>query len=192
MAIKDSKKTIAAIAVIVCGGLIFTAAIVRAFFYTEDIALHAEIISPNIPTELIIPKLNIDAKVLEMGITAKGNMEAPHNFTDVGWYEYGTIPGNIGSAVIDGHVDNGLSLPAVFKNLKTLQKGDDIFVMESSTQLHFVVTDIERYYYTSAPLSLIFNAKDGRRLNLITCDGSWVTADKTDDHRIVVFAILKQ
>ena len=96
------------------------------------------------PERLIIPKLSIHALVHPVGIRADGTMGVPSNFTDVAWYKYGPAPGEKGSAVIDGHVDNALALPGVFKHLSELAPGDDVYVeTASSTEVHFIVTDVE-------------------------------------------------
>lgn len=143
------------------------------------------------PVRLSIPRLTIDANVQKVGVTKAGAMGVPNNFTDVAWYKYGTTPGQVGSAVIDGHVDNGLSLAGVFKHLSDIKAGDDIYVeTASSTKLHFVVQDVELYPYKEVPLEKVFNQNDAARLNLITCDGAWVAGEKTYDHRLVVYATL--
>jgi sortase A len=143
------------------------------------------------PVRIIIPTIDVDAEVEEVGITWKGNMGTPKKFTNTGWYKYGTVPGEIGSAVIDGHVDNGFGLPGVFNHLKDLKPGDDVYVETGTAQkIHFVVSRVEKYYYKDVPLEVVFNAKDGTYLNLITCDGEWVPAEQTNDHRIVVYATL--
>jgi sortase A len=145
----------------------------------------------SLPYRLIIPAVSVNAAVQYVGIKSNGNMATPSNFTDVGWYKYGTTPGQIGSAVMAGHVDNGLALAGVFKHLKDLKIGDDIYVQsKDGTRLHFVVSDIESYDYTSAPADTIFNAHEYPGLNLITCDGDWVQSGKTYDHRLVVYSRL--
>jgi sortase A len=145
--------------------------------------------NPKTPTRIKIPSLSINAKVQSVGITKKGNMSAPSNFTDVGWYKYGTFPGDLGSAVIDGHVDNGLAFPGVFKNLNNIQKGDDVYIETAKKEtVHFVVTDISVYDY-NAKASNIFNQKDDHMLRLITCTGVWVPAFGTHDKRLVVTAV---
>ena len=147
--------------------------------------------SNDTPLRLQIPSLNIDTKVQKTGINTKGSMGVPTNFTDVAWYKYGTVPGDTGSAVIDGHVDNGLGLDGVFKHLIDIKLGDDVYVqMQSGASEHFVVNDIELYPYKNPPVDQIFNQSDTERLNLITCDGSWVQGDKTYDHRLVVYTTL--
>ena len=144
------------------------------------------------PARLRIPVLGINAAVQQTGINAHGAMGVPTNFTDVAWYDLGPLPGKRGSAVIDGHVDNGLALAGVFKQLANIKKGDDIFVdTKDGHTLHFVVTDIEIYPYQSVPTDIIFNRADTARLNLITCDGTWVKSGKTYNERLVVFAELQ-
>lgn len=142
--------------------------------------------------ELSIPKLSINAKVQEVGITWKGNVAAPNNFSDAGWYKYGPFPGQSGTAIIDGHVDNGLGLPAVFSNLKNIQPGDNIYVKTSKDEtLTFIVQDLNTYDYNS-PTDNIFIKSDTPRLILITCAGSWVPELKTHNKRLVVTAILSK
>jgi len=143
------------------------------------------------PTRLIIPKLDIDAENQHLGVTKSGNMAAPNNFTDVGWYKYGTVPGNKGSAVIAGHVDNALGMPAIFYELKDLELGDDIYVVSANgKKLHYKVVDEEIYPYDDAPLERIFNANDASYLNLITCQGEWVPEAKSAANRLVIYAKL--
>lgn len=144
------------------------------------------------PSRLIIQKLKLDAKVQHVGIGKKGGMGIPTNFTDVGWYKYGTLPGAKGSAVMDGHVDNGLSLPGVFKQLSSLQEGDDVYVlMQNGNSLRFVVERKDYYDYADqSALNIIFNQDDSSWLRLITCVGDWVPKDRTYDQRLVVTAKL--
>jgi sortase A len=145
----------------------------------------------SVPQKILIPKIKLDTDVEEVGLTYEGNMATPKKFKNTGWYKYGTLPGQDGSAVIDGHVDNGLSLPGVFKHLKELEVGDDVYVInEAGQNLHFKVFDKQTYYYTEVPRTLLFNKKGDAYLNLITCDGTWLPEVKTDDHRVVVYTKL--
>ena len=177
-----------------CAVAIFTTTIMRAFFYNPDtdIPVPADTkleTSPlQHPVRLIIPKLEIDAKVQEVGINAKGNMGVPNNFTDAGWYKYGAVPGDTGSAVMAGHVDNGLGLSGVFKRLEELEEGDEVIVeRKNGRRLTFVVTGKRSYPYDAVPTDIVFNPSGSTRLNLITCEGAWVRSEKTYDQRLVVF-----
>jgi sortase A len=182
-----------AILLVVVAAIVFSFTLVHALWYAPD----AEVAGPYVaatstdPVRLIIPKLNIDAAVQDVGLTKAGAMGVPNNFTDVAWYKLGVRPGKLGSAVIDGHVDNGLSLAGVFKHLSDIQIGDDVFVQEEDgSRLHFVVTDIQSYPYQDAPAPDIFTRADAARLNLITCEGVWIPSGKTYDHRLVVYTEL--
>ena len=143
------------------------------------------------PETLEIPKIGVDAAIQRVGINTKGNMGVPSNFSDVAWYKYGSLPGHVGSAVIDGHVDNGLGLRGGFKDLEKLKIGDDVYVLnKEGTKVHFQVTDIGRYNYKEVPTKRLFNRGDDAYLNLITCGGTWVKDEKTYNERIVVYTTL--
>ncbi len=143
------------------------------------------------PVRLLIPTLDIDTDIQHRGITRAGNMAAPDNFSDVSWYKYGTVPGKRGSAVMAGHEDNALALDGVFKHLRDLRAGDDVFVvMADGTKLHFEVIESAIYPYDNSPVERIFNSTSGTFLNLITCAGEWLPQAKTNDQRLVVYTKL--
>ncbi len=143
------------------------------------------------PARLRIPSLSINVAVQEVGVNMKGNIGTPSNFTDVGWYIFGGIPGDIGNAVIDGHVDNGLALAGVFKHLGDVHTGDDVYVdTYGHKTLHFVVTNMVSYPYDNVPAEVLSRQQDAARLVLITCGGTWVPDRKTYDQRLVVTAKL--
>jgi len=143
----------------------------------------------DLPKLLEIPRIKINASVQSVGLNSKNEMDVPSNDWDVAWYNLGTKPGKIGSAVIAGHLDNRFGKPAVFWNLGELEIGDDIFVVDgNNNKKRFQVISSEKYETGTAPLEKIFGANDGIYLNLITCGGVW---DRTKDNyseRFVVFA----
>ncbi|AQQ55268.1 class F sortase [Planococcus lenghuensis] len=143
------------------------------------------------PTAIEIPGIAVSAEVKPVGVLANGQMGVPADTVSVGWFEPGIRPGNIGNAVIAGHVDSR-SGPAVFFHLKELKPGDEITVSDGEGQkLVFVVREIESYKANDAPLDKIFGATDRRMLNLITCTGTF--NGTTDDYseRLVVYSELK-
>lgn len=187
------------VAITALAAIVFFVTLTQALWYApgSDLQVPASEIVPRElppseePATMRIPKLNIDTKIQQTGLNAKGNMGVPTNYTDVAWYKHGTIPGQIGSAVIDGHVDNGLGLSGVFKRLSELKKGDDIYVVtKTGRELHFVVDEAVDYPYTAVPLEKLFSRKNDVWLNLITCGGSWVKSEKTYDRRFVVYTRL--
>ena len=141
---------------------------------------------------LRIPSIGVSALIESVGTTPTGKMDIPLRIADVGWYKEGTPIGGIGSAVIDGHVDDTFGLPAVFAHLSDLKNNDDIYVTTTKgTELHFKVTDVSDYSLVDAPVGDIFNDTSGARLiRLITCKGSWDNGTYSYDHRVVVTAQL--
>lgn len=175
--------------------IVFGWTLVHALWYAPDGSPTGAVVAATSsdPTRLVIPALNISANVQYVGVNAQGNMRAPDNFTDVAWYDPGVVPGQLGSAVIDGHVDNGLGLDGVFKHLQDIAIGNDVYVVDKNgVQLHFKVVDIETYPYENTPANTIFGRTDTARLNLITCEGVWVPSGDTYDHRLVVYTELQK
>jgi LPXTG-site transpeptidase (sortase) family protein len=187
------------IIIVVFSILVFVAVLANAVLVSQSgivppaqtAATLGPIATSSLPARLLIPALGINARVQYVGINGLGDMGTPNNFTDVAWYKNGVVPGQAGSAVMDGHVDNGLALAGVFKHLADIKVGDSVYVAtEDGSQLHFVVYDIEIYPYKDVPMQTIFAQTDAAHLNVITCEGAWVPVGKTYDHRIVVYTKL--
>lgn len=141
-----------------------------------------------LPVRLQIPKLQVDTHVIYVGLTKAGNMSVPTNVIDAGWYKYGALPGNSGTAVIAGHLDGLRGEPGVFSNLSKLVPGDTVTVTESNGQaVSFVVRETKSYPQTEQP-SEVFTSISGSHLNLITCTGSWDSSEHQFAKRLVVFA----
>jgi len=141
-----------------------------------------------LPGRLVIPEINVDAAVEEVGLTPQGAMAVTEGPTDVAWFDLGPRPGEIGSAVIAGHEGWKDGIAAVFDDLYKLQKGDKIYVEDGQgTMTTFVVREI-RAYDQNGDASDVFNSNDGKaHLNLITCAGTWNATQRSYSHRLVVF-----
>lgn len=191
-------STVAIAAVTMGAALVFVGTMVQALFYapTSEIEPPEQMLlvaaTSSKPVRLEIPSLGIDAKVQYVGVNGKGEMGIPSNFKDVAWYRYGTVPGQLGSAVIAGHVDNGLALPVVFWRLKEMRVGNDVYVVaRDGSKLRFTVTGIATYPYTESPAERIFGESDKARLNLITCAGSWLKGLRTYSERLVIYTVFQ-
>lgn len=143
-----------------------------------------------LPARLKIPKLGVDAQIDPMGLTPGGAMEAPSGGRNVGWYRFGSHPGNPGSAVIAGHYGfwkNGER--SVFDDLGKLRAGDSLYVEDKLGVVAAFVVRETRRYDPQANAPEVFTATDGKaHLNLITCEGAWNAAAETYAKRLVVFA----
>jgi LPXTG-site transpeptidase (sortase) family protein len=140
---------------------------------------------------LVIPALKINVGVRSMGVTPEGRMAVPDNYTEVGWYSLGYRPGEMGSAVLGAHVDNGGNVKGVFKNLKKLKVGESIYIGDGDGNVyHYKVTERKIYNYRTAITDEVFNKIDAERINLITCHGTWLPKENTYNQRLVVSAEL--
>ncbi len=165
------------------GGLEQVTSNVVAFYQQEQAS------GADFPVRLKIPKINIDTAIEYVDISPNGVVGVPNGPINVGWFKEGPRPGDLGSAVIDGHSGwkNGIS--AVFDNLYKLQKGDKIYVEDKKgIILTFIVQKIVKYK-PNADASDLFNSNDGKsHLNLVTCAGVWDVKAKSHSERLVVFA----
>ena len=143
--------------------------------------------SYGLPVQLQISHLKIDAKVSYMGKTEAGAMDTPTNVSDVGWYKYGALPGNIGTAVLAGHLDGLQGEPGVFSQLKLLQPGDIVSVRDNTGKsVNFQVRVTKSYGQDEQPAE-VFSSSEGAHLNLITCTGAWDKTARQFAQRLVVF-----
>ncbi|MCA1038236.1 class F sortase [Bacillus infantis] len=144
-----------------------------------------------VPVSLKIPSLGIEAPVGKVGILENGAMGVPDDNETAGWFEPGIKPGEKGSSVIAGHVDSKAG-PAVFFYLKDLAKGDTVIVTaQDGLSYTFEVQELKSYPYDRAPISDVFGPSDERRLNLITCTGTYNREKNTHEERLVVYTVLK-
>ncbi|HEY4036819.1 MAG TPA: class F sortase [Ktedonobacteraceae bacterium] len=144
---------------------------------------------------LIIAKIGVDAPVEPVQVQADGSLGVPtrNQWEGVGWYQKGPIPGQRGSAVIDGHLDRPGATPAVFWRLHEMSVGDIVTVEDASGHtLHFQVIKIESYPPNNAPTTQIFGNSSGTFLNLITCAGQWIPQQHQTSLRLVVYTTLVQ
>jgi LPXTG-site transpeptidase (sortase) family protein len=142
-----------------------------------------------LPVRLRIPIINVDAALVYVGLTPDGSMAMTKGPNDVAWYEPGTRPGEIGSAVIAGHYGHWKSgADSVFDNLNKLIVGDKIYVDDDAgTTIAFVVREI-RTYDDTADASQVFGSVDDKaHLNLVSCSGVWNEAKQSYPTRLVIF-----
>ncbi len=145
------------------------------------------------PVRLLIPAIQVDATIESVGVLANGDLETPlvNSWDNVGWYQTGPVPGQRGSAVIDGHLDRPGGYPAVFWRLRELHAGEAVIVVNAQGKaVHFHVTQVAYYAPQAAPLQEIFGNGGGTFLNLITCAGDWIPDQHQTTQRLVVYTML--
>ena len=154
----------------------------------------------HMPIWLTAPKANINGPIIPVGVNAQGAMAAPEGanrdpvWFQTFWWQYGAMPGQIGNAVIAGHLDRKDGSPAIFWGLRQLAVGDSVMVRTAlGGTLHFVVTAVQTFANTTggadnSTLQRIFGPAKTANLNLITCAGDWT--GKEYNKKLVIFTTL--
>ena len=150
-------------------------------------------LTPSLPVSVRIPAIGVDSKLLRMGLNSDGTIQVPSIQTSSGkaaWYKYSATPGQIGSSVIEGHVDSYQG-PAIFFRLGALHPGDtiDVTLADGITAI-FRVTGVREYAKSRFPAKAIYGATDFAALRLITCGGAFDYATGHYLSSTVVFASL--
>jgi hypothetical protein len=146
-------------------------------------------LAKSVPVRLKISAIGVDSDLMDLGLKRDGTMEVPPGAFPAGWFTGGPTPGELGPAVIVGHVDmNG---PGVFYGLSKLKSGDRIAVtrQDGSTPV-FRVTRVDRFPKDRFPTDLVYGNIDHAGLRLITCGGSFNSATGHYEDNFVAFADL--
>jgi sortase (surface protein transpeptidase) len=142
------------------------------------------------PVRLSIPKINVDAPFVPLGIDENREIEVPEGYDEVGWYMHGPTPGELGPAIVLGHVDS-YEGAAVFYLLGQLNPGDIVDITRADGSVaHFRVDTLERYVQNDFPTSLVYGDIDHAGLRLITCSGEYDRTTNRYDKNLVVYASL--
>jgi sortase (surface protein transpeptidase) len=143
---------------------------------TTTVTIYTHAISR--PVRVVIPSVDIDAALIEVGLREEGVAEVPP-FGKAAWYELGPAPGANGPAVLLGHVDSKKG-PDVFYRLKDVVRGDTVLVYgEDGDVATFNVDAKEQVLKTDLPAGRIWNGSQQPLIRLITCGGEF---DRSTGH----------
>jgi len=81
----------------------------------------------SVPVAVRVPAIGLAVWLTQLGLNANGTVAVPSSVQVPGWFSPGPSPGQVGSAVILGHVDSYQG-PGVFFQLRRLQPGNQIQV----------------------------------------------------------------
>lgn len=146
-----------------------------------------------LPARLLIPSINLDAPVIEVGWETQeinGQMVSswivPDSFA-AGWHKTSALPGLPGNTVLNGHHNiHG----EVFRDLEDLQAGDEIVILTGRAPHYYTVTErhiLEEKYQPvevrQQNAQFIMPTTD-ERLTMVTC---WPYTNNT--HRLIIVAL---
>ncbi|MFH9657438.1 class F sortase [Streptomyces sp. NPDC017248] len=138
-----------------------------------------------------IPAIRVDAPVVQVGLDPDGWVAAPppENPGLAGWFTGAVSPGEKGTAVIVGHVDNKQG-PAVFYGLGALKKGNQVEVARQDGKTAvFEIYGVEVFAKDAFPGDRVYGSKGAPELRVITCGGGFSQRNGYEGN-VVVFARL--
>ncbi|MFE3204311.1 class F sortase [Embleya sp. NPDC059237] len=131
------------------------------------------------PVTIDIAEIGVHAPLTSVDLDADGAVQVPpaDNERHAGWYDQGPTPGELGPAVLVGHLDSAAG-PAVFYEVGTLRPGATVEIRraDQSTAI-FTVDAVERFTKTDFPTQRVYGDLNRAELRVITCGGEY-DADK--------------
>ncbi|MDE3083121.1 MAG: class F sortase [Acidobacteriota bacterium] len=137
-----------------------------------------------------VPQIGVSASVGVLGLNKDNTVQVPTNFAQPGWYKFGPAPGQQGSAVILGHVDNYKG-PAVFFYVYRLRLGSPVIVkLADGYTVRFKVIGVREYTKNQFPDQLVYGMRPYSALQLVTCGGVFDRATGHYESNIVAFTTM--
>ncbi|MEU5521589.1 class F sortase [Streptomyces sp. NPDC093250] len=146
-----------------------------------------------VPDRVRIPAIQVDAPVMPVGLDVEGWVDAPppQDPNLAGWFTGAVSPGEKGTAVVVGHVDNAQG-PAVFYGLGALKKGSQVEIARRDGRTAvFEIYGIEVFAKNDFPGDRVYASKGTAELRVITCGGGFSQQNGYDGN-VVVFARLAE
>jgi sortase (surface protein transpeptidase) len=142
------------------------------------------------PVRVSIPAIGVDSSLIRLGLQADGSLQVPATGFPAGWFTGGPAPGELGPAVLAGHVDWGGS-PGVFYRLRDVVAGDLITVArQDGSTVAFRVSRVAKFAKNAFPTQAVYGNLDHAGLRVITCGGAFDHRARSYVDNIVVFADL--
>lgn len=177
-------------------GVFALVSLAPAFFDSRDsdgayANVEGRTLAHSLPVSISIPSIQLEASFEDpVGVAEDGTVEVPDSFDTVAWYKHGPTPGELGPAVVLGHVDS-LFGTAVFYRLERIQIGDTISIKrEDGSTATFTVERFERYGQDDFPTEEVYGNISYAGLRLVTCAGTYDKETLRFSHNLVVYARL--
>lgn len=151
------------------------------------------------PIKISIPRLKISDDIVPVGICKSVNKPtceavddlAIPDVSQVGWFNGSPKPGDVGPALLAGHV-NWHGVAGAFAKIGSLQPGDLVIVTDKAgIERSFVVYDVKQFkkvQYDAYMPDLLANTT-GPELRLTTCSGDLVGKSYLDNTVVSAYSI---
>ncbi|NUP78868.1 MAG: class F sortase [Nonomuraea sp.] len=128
---------------------------------------------------------------MPLSIQRDGTLSVPGTAQEVGLYDAGPTPGQLGPAVLAAHVDTPAGVPGIFANLRQVKTGDLVKISrQDGTHLSFTVDRVDSFRKTQFPTHQVYDGDfTHAEIRLVTCGGP---TDDRNEYRdnVIVFGHL--
>ncbi|WP_277453631.1 class F sortase [Janibacter sp. DB-40] len=145
------------------------------------------------PVAVRLPSIDVSSPVHGLGLDAQGRLKVPSGdrYDEVAWYDGSPTPGEVGPAVLEGHVTGSGHDPSVFFELGDVRAGDEVEVDRADgTTATFEVTQVKKSPKDDFPRIDVYGATAGPELRIITCGGTYDEDARRHLENVIVFAEL--
>ncbi len=146
------------------------------------------------PVRISIPAIDVTSELLELGLNPDNTVAVPApgpDYDKAAWFTGSPLPGDVGLAVIEGHVDSAANGPSVFFQLGALVPGNDVEVARADdSTLRYLVDSVRSFPKDNFPTLEVYGNTAGPELRLVTCGGEFDADKHSYLNDTVVFAHL--
>lgn len=144
------------------------------------------------PTSITIPAISVSSDLEGLGLNPDGTAAVPplDQPEQASWFAPGVRPGQVGPAVVLGHVSSG-DTPGVFYRLHELTPGDFVEVDRADDSVAvFQVSSVETFPKSQFPTARVWGDLPYAGLRLVTCGGELDESAGSFLSNVVAFAEL--
>lgn len=144
------------------------------------------------PSWVDIPSIAARSSLIALGLNPDKSIQVPpvDQPQQAGWYKFGPPPGQVGPAVILGHID-GDHHEGIFWKLHEVKPGDKVMVgQQDGHTLTFLVTKVDSVAKDAFPTGAVYGNTPDPELRLITCGGAFDSSTGHYLDNLIVYANL--
>ncbi|MCG3756614.1 MULTISPECIES: class F sortase [unclassified Amycolatopsis] len=144
------------------------------------------------PVSLDVPSIDAHSSLVPLGLNDDKTVQVPpvDQPLQAGWYHFGPKPGQVGPAVVLGHID-GNHQKGIFWRLHEMKKGDKVVIgRKDGSKATFTVTKVDQIAKKTFPTEAVYGNTTDSQIRLITCGGAFDAEKKSYLDNIIVYGTL--
>jgi hypothetical protein len=149
----------------------------------------------SVPVHIDVPQISVHANIMSVGLAVDHSLGVPpmNQARKAAWYKLGPAPGQVGSAVLDGHVDSVevAGHRGAFYPLGQARPGQTIDVTRADHLIAtFTIDSVEQAPKSHFPTDKVYASVAYPALRLITCGGPFNRKTHSYQDNTIVYAHL--